>query len=70
MKTGIAGIIVGDEVVSVLESQQGERLSGSFPRGPVIEGWACDSATGCGRGNADEGDERWLGLERGVAVTT
>jgi hypothetical protein len=35
---GIAGRFVGDEVVSVLESQQGERLSGSFPRGPVIEG--------------------------------
>jgi hypothetical protein len=44
----IAGRFVGDEVVSVLESHQGERLSGSFPRGPVIEGWA----------------QRWMRLRR------
>jgi hypothetical protein len=47
-KDGIAGRFVGDEVISVLESQQGECLSGSFPRGPVIEGWA----------------QRWMRLRR------
>jgi len=51
LEDGNAGWLLFDEVVSVLQGQQRERLGGA----------------GGGRGGADEGDERRLGLERGAA---
>lgn len=75
-ENGNAGRFVGNEVVSMLEGQQSERLGGGLPRGPIItservakarHGGGGGSPAGGGRGSADEGDERRLGLECGAA---